>query len=291
MEVFLAQLINGVALGGIYALLVTGFNLLYVVAGIIQFAYPHVVVLSMYAAWYVLGRTNDNLPLAVLTAIGSGVGISLATEPIFRPLTRRAALMASLIASIGLSMVITDVMSHEFNIGLPVVFPSAFVGRIPIFQVGMATLFRGQLATFIGSVSAVIGFFYLLFRTQIGRAFRAMAQDPSTARLLGIPITKTSIYSYAIAGLLGGVSAVFLITALGTAEPALAGSLALKVTAVALFAGLGDLRGGLIAGLIVGIVESMTLGYVPGRLSTAIIFGMIMISIMVRPKGIFVKQA
>jgi branched-chain amino acid transport system permease protein len=291
VEVFLAQLINGVALGGIYALLVTGFNLLYVVAGIIQFAYPHVVVLSMYAAWYVLGRTNDNLPLAVLTAIGSGVGISLATEPIFRPLTRRAALMASLIASIGLSMVITDVMSHEFNIGLPVVFPSAFVGRIPIFQVGMATLFRGQLATFIGSVSAVIGFFYLLFRTQIGRAFRAMAQDPSAARLLGIPITKTSIYSYAIAGLVGGVSALFLISALGTADPALGGDLALKVTAVALFAGLGDLRGGLIAGLIVGIVESMTLGYVPGRLSNAIIFGMIMISIMVRPKGIFAKQA
>ncbi len=291
MEVFLALLINGIALGGIYGLLVTGFNLLFVVAGIIQFAYPHIVVLSMYAAWYVLGRTEDNLPLAVLAAIGSGVAISLATEPIFRPLTKRAALMASLIASIGISMVVTDVMSHEFNIGLPVVFPPSFVGRVPVFQVGMATLFRGQLATFIGSIAAVIGFFYLLFRTQTGRAFRAMAQDPFTARLLGIPITKTSIYSYVIAGLLGGVSAVFLITALGTAEPALAGALALKVIAVALFAGLGDLKGGLIAGLIVGIVESMTLGYLPGRLSNAIIFGVIMISIMVRPKGIFAKQA
>jgi branched-chain amino acid transport system permease protein len=291
VEVFLAQLINGIAVGSIYALLVTGFNLLFVVAGIVQLAYPHVVVLSMYAAWYVLRATGNNILLAVLAAIGSGIGISLATEPIFRPLTRRAAIMASLIASLGLSMVITDIMSHKLNIGLPIVFPPSFVARVPVYQSGMVTLFQGQLATFIGSISAVVGFLYLLYRTQQGRAFRAIAQNPFAARLLGIPITKTSIYSYVIAGLLGGVSAVFLITALGTAAPSLGGDLVLKVIAVALFAGLGNLRGGLIAGLIIGVVECMALGYLPGRLSTAIVFGIIMISIMVKPKGVFARLA
>ena len=291
MEVFFAQLINSLALGSIYALMVTGLNLVVLVGRVVQFAYPHVVVLSMYAAWYVLRATGNNIPLAVLAAVGSGVGISLATEPIFRPLTKRVAIIASLIAALGLSMVITDIMSHELNIGLPIVFPPSFVARVPVYQLGMVTLFQGQLATFIGSIGAVVGFLYLLYRTQVGRAFRAIAQNPFVARLLGIPITKTSIYSYVIAGLLGGVSAVFLITALGTAAPSLGGDLALKVIAVALFAGLGNLRGGLIAGLIIGVIECMALGYLPGRLSTAIVFGIIMISIMVKPKGVFARLA
>jgi branched-chain amino acid transport system permease protein len=291
VQTFLAQLINGIAVGSIYALVVTGFNLMVLVAGVVQFAYPHVVVLSMYVAWYVLRATGKNLTLAVVAAIGSGAGISLVTEPIFRPLTKRAAMIASLIVSLGLSMVITDIMSHEFNIGLPVVFPPSLVGRVPVFQSGMAILFRGQLATFLGSIAAVVGFLYLLYRTQVGRAFRAIAQNPFAARLLGIPITKTSIYSYFIAGLLAGVSAVFLITALGTADPSLAGDLALKVIAVALFAGLGNLRGGLIAGLIIGVIECMALGYLPGRLATAIVFGIIMIAIMVKPKGVFARLA
>ena len=290
MEVFLAQLINGIAVGSIYALLVTGFNLIVLVAGVVQFAYPHVVVLSMYVAWYVFKATG-NVALAVLAAIGSGVGISLATEPIFRPLTKRAAMIASLIASLGLGMVITDIMSHGLHLGLPITFPPSLTGEVPIYQAGVATLFQGQLATFIGSISAVVGFLYLLYRTQVGRAFRAMAQNPFVARLLGIPITKTSIRSYAIAGLLGGISAVFLAMALCYASPALGNSLALKVVAVALFAGLGNLRGGLIAGLVIGLVESMVLGYIPGDWSAAVIFGVIMISIMVRPQGVFARQA
>ena len=291
MEGFLAQLINGIAVGGIYALLVTGFNLMFVVAGIVQFAYPHTVVLSMYVAWYVLRATGNNVALAIVAAIGSGVGISLATEPIFRPLTRRAAIMASLIVSLGLSMVITDIMSHGLHAGLQVAFPESLTGRVPIFKYGIATLFQGQLATFIGSICAVVGFLYLLYRTQSGRAFRAMAQSPSTARLLGIPIVKTSINSYAIAGLLGGISGVFLAMALCYASPALGDNLGLKVIAVALFAGLGNLRGGLIAGLIVGVVESMAMGYIPGDWSAAVIFGIIMISIMVEPKGVFARLA
>ncbi len=290
MEVFLAQLINGISVGSIYALLVTGFNLMFVVAGVVQFAYPHVVVLSMYVAWYVLRATGNNVPLAIAAAIGSGIGISLATEPIFRPMTKRAAMIASLIASLGLSMVITDIMSHGLNLGLPIAFPESLTGRVPIFQAGIATLFQGQLATFIGCICAVVGFLYLLYRTQSGRAFRAMTQSPFAARLLGIPIARTSIHSYVIAGLLGGISAVFLAMALCYASPALGNSLGLKVLAVALFAGLGNLKEGLIAGLIIGVVESMAMGYIPGDWSAAVIFGVIMISIMVRPQGVFTRE-
>jgi branched-chain amino acid transport system permease protein len=128
---------------------------------------------------------------------------------------------------------------------------------------------------------------YLLYRTMTGKAFRAMAQSPFVARLLGIPIIKMGIISYGIAGLLGGVTAVFLAMALGSAYPVLGDLLGIKVIATVLFAGIGNLKGGLICGLILGVAESLTMGYLPGQWSNAVAFGMIMVAVMFKPEGIF----
>ena len=292
MEIFGAQFINSMALGSIYALLVTGFNLLLVVGGIFQFAYPHIVVMSMYVCWLVLERTGGNVFLGILAAIGSGVGMSLATEPMFRPLAKRGATLASFIVSLAIAMIIVDVMSRFLNWGLPIAFPVALSGGGgALVRYGIATITAGQLATIVGSISAVAGFLYLLYRTRQGRAFRVMAQDPFVARLLGIPITRTSMSSYIIAGLLGGISAIFLAMAIGSASAPLADTLAMKVLAVALFAGLGNLRGGLIAAYILGLAEGMTLAYLPGDWVNAIAFGMIIVVVMIRPQGLFGMRA
>ena len=93
--------------------------------------------------------------------------------------------------------------------------------------------------------------------------------------------------SYGIAGLLGGVTAVFLAMAVGSAYPALGNTLALKVIATVLFAGVGNLGGGLICGLILGTAESLTTGYLPGQWSNAVSFGMIMVVVLFRPAGLF----
>ena len=290
MDIFIAQLINGLAVGSIYALLITGFNLMRLVAFVTHYAYPHVVVLSMYAGWYTLEATGGNVALGVAVCIGSGMGISLATEPIFRPLTKRHAWIASFVVAVGLSMVITEVMSHGLHHGRTISFPVTFTGAVPIYQTGVATLFQGQLMTFVGSITAIIVFFYLLYRTQTGRAFRAIAENPFVARLRGIPIAETSRKSYLLAGLLGGISAVFLAMALRYASPGLGDHLAMKVLCIAMVAGVGNLWGGLIAGLVFGLIESMVMGFAPGNWSTAVVFGAIVISIMIRPKGLFAKQ-
>jgi len=291
MEIFGAQLINSIALGSIYALLVTGFNLLLVVGGVFQFAYPHIVVMSMYMCWLALERTGGNVFLGILAAIGSGVGMSLATEPMFRPLAKRGAALASFIVSLAVAMIIADVMSRFLNWGIPIAFPIALSGGEALVRYGVATMTAGQLATIVGSISAVAGFLYLLYRTRQGRAFRVMAQDPFVAHLLGIPITRTSMSSYIIAGLLGGISAIFLAMAIGSASAPLADTLAMKVLAVALFAGLGNLRGGLIAAYILGLAEGMTLAYLPGDWVNAIAFGMIIVVVMIRPQGLFGMKA
>ena len=291
MEIALARLINGVAIGCIYALMTSGFNLLLLVAGVFQFAYPHIVVFSMYICWMILRATGDNLALAVPAAIGAGVGLSLLTEPLFRPLIRRGAKVPTFILSLGIGIILTDVMARQIHLGIPIGFPTTLSGKEALIRFGVATLTLGQLATIVGTVGAVVGFLYLLYRTRQGRAFRAMGQDPKTTRLLGIPTLKTSMYSYAIAGLLGGISAVFLAMTLGTAAAPLGGILAVKMFAVAMFAGLGNLRGGLICGLILGLIESFVMGYVPGDWVNTISLCMIVGIVMWKPEGVFGLRA
>jgi branched-chain amino acid transport system permease protein len=275
------------ALGSIYALLVIGFNLLLLVGGIFPFAYPHIVVLSMYMCWIMLQLTGNNLVLSILFAIATGTGFSVLTEPLFRPLAKRGAVLASFIVAMALSLIITEIMAQKINHGIVISFPQSLQGKAAIINLGTVTVTAGQLATILGSAVAGVGFFYLLYRTKQGRAFRALGQSPFSAKLRGIPILKTSIYAYLIAGLLGGISAVFLAMALGTASSSLGDNLALKVMAVALFAGLGNLYGGIIAALMLGFAEGMALAYLPGSWSQAIAFAMIMIIVMVRPKGLF----
>jgi branched-chain amino acid transport system permease protein len=286
-----AQLINGISIGSIYALLAIGFNLLLLVSGVMQYAYPHVVVLSMYMSWMVFESTGRSMLLGIPAAIGAGLGFSLALEPLFRILSKRGAVIASFIMALGIAVIFTDLMGRVLNYGVPIAFTQSLPSAVPIAQTGIATITLGQMSTILGSVVSVIVFLYILYRTKLGGAFRATAQNAWAARLVGIPSTLTSIRANLIAGLLGGISAVFLAMSLGTAAAPLGDLLALKVVACALLAGLGNLRGGLIAGLILGLVESFAQGYLPGDWTNAIAFAMIFVVVMIKPEGLFGVRA
>jgi branched-chain amino acid transport system permease protein len=288
MELFVAQFVNGIARGSIYALLATGLNLLWLVGGVFQYSYPYVVVLSMYMAWLVLEATGGNSVLALLAAVISGIVISLLIEPLLRPLAKRRAVLGSFILALGISIVFLDVMNRQIYGGAVRGFPASMtLGSESFLRFGLASLTMGQFITILGTVIVVALLWYLLYQTKIGRSFRAIGQNVFVARILGIPVVRTGIYAYGISGLLAGVSAVFLIMALGAASGRLSSILAIKVFAVALFAGLGNLRGGLICGLILGLVESFVIGYLPGDWANAVAFAMILGIVLWRPEVLF----
>ncbi|MGA2641890.1 MAG: branched-chain amino acid ABC transporter permease [Spirochaetia bacterium] len=290
MQVFIAQVINGLSLGSIYVLLVTGFNLLLLVAMIIHFSYPQVVVFSMYIAWVVLKVTGDNVILGVLAGIASSIAINLVSAPLFQKVMSRRGevdINSTMVLSMGIGMIITDVLSHSFNQGLPVPFPESLASEVPLIHVGLISVVSGQVWSLGVGIVAVAGFFLLLYRTRTGRAFRAIAEDPNGARLVGIPILRTGLYSYALSGVLGGIIAVLLAMVLGSASPGLGEQVAHKVLAVSIIAGLGNLAGGLVVGLLLGILEAIVQGYVSGSWSNAIAFVIMLVVILLRPKGLF----
>ncbi len=290
MEVFIAQVINGLSLGSIYVLLVTGFNLLLLVAMIIHFSYPQVVVFSMYIAWVVLGLTGNNVVLAIAASILSAVAINMISAPMFQHVMRNRGevdINTTLVMSLAVGMIITDILSHEFNKGLPIAFPQVMLGDGALLSFGLISISSGQLYTLIVGIIAVSALFWLLYKTKAGRAFRAIAEDPPGARLVGIPLLRTGLASYALTGVLGGVTAVLLSVLLGSASPGLGEQVAHKVLAVSIIAGLGNLTGGLVVGLALGILEALVQGYISGSWSNAIAFVILLVIILFKPKGIF----
>jgi branched-chain amino acid transport system permease protein len=289
-QVFIAQIINGLSLGSIYVLLATGFNLLLLVALIIHFAYPQVVVFSMYITWTVLNMTGDNVFLGILAGVLSSIALNVLSSPIFQKVMKNRGevdVNATMVVSMGMGFVITDVLSHMFNKGFPITFPDNLVGSEPLFRIGLIAVQVGQVWSMLIGGLAVSVFFILLYKTRAGRAFRAIAEDPSGARLVGIPLVKTGFQSYALAGIMGGLSAVLIAMLLHSASPGLGDMLAHKVLAVSIVAGLGNLVGGLVVGLSLGVIEALIQGYFAGSWSNAIAFVVMLVVILWKPKGLF----
>ncbi|MCD6395983.1 MAG: branched-chain amino acid ABC transporter permease [Spirochaetaceae bacterium] len=292
MEIFIAQVINGLSLGSIYVLLVTGFNLLLLVAMIIHFSFPVVVVFSMYIAWIVLGLTGNNIFLGVTAGILSAILFNIITAPMFQHIMKKRGevdINSTMVLSMGLGMIITDFLSHSINSGFPIAFPDNLTGRAEgaFLKFGLISMSRGAFLALTVGVVFVTGLFWLLYKTKQGRAFRAIAEDPNGAKLVGLPILKTGLQSYALTGFLGGSTAILMAILLGSASPGLGDQLGHKVLAVSIIAGLGNLKGGLIVGLALGILEALVQGYWTGTWSNAIAFVIMLIAILVRPKGIF----
>lgn len=291
MEVLLAQIINGLSIGSIYVLLVTGFNLLLLVAMIIHFSFPVVVVFSMYVSWFIMSITGS-VALGVIAGILSAILINIASAPLFQHVMRKRGevdINATMVISMGMGMVITDILSHSFNHGFPIAFPDGLTGRDkgPLFNIGLVSISFGQVLTLLVAVVFVLLLFWILYKTKQGRAFRAIAEDPNGAKLVGIPLLKTGFQSYALTGLLGGSTAMLMAVFLGSASPGMGDQLGHKVLAVSIIAGLGNLKGGLVIGLFLGIMEAIIQGYWAGSWSNAIAFAVMLLAILVKPKGLF----
>jgi branched-chain amino acid transport system permease protein len=194
-----------------------------------------------------------------------------------------------MVISMGMGMIITDILSHTFNQGFPISFPDALTGndKGALFSAGLVSVSRGQVLTLVIGVLFVLFLFWLLYKTRAGRAFRAIAEDPNGAKLVGIPLLKTGFQSYALTGILGGVTAILMAVLLGSASAGLGDQLGHKVLAVSIIAGLGNLTGGLIVGLMLGIIEAIIQGYLAGSWSNAIAFVIMLVVILAKPKGVF----
>lgn len=282
-NVLLQQLVNGLSLGGVYALMAVGFGLIFNVLKFSNFSHGAVVTLSAYFGFWVSRRVLSSfVPTLLATAVVGGL-IAVAIERlIFRPIRRRGYPVTMLIVnSITAAMLVQQFFA--VTLGSDYYTYPEFIRETAI-RVGSITVSKIYLLMLLISGAFLAGLSYVIRKTKVGIAIRAVSTDISTPSLMGINVDFVISVAFFFSGVLGGVTG-YLLGMSFSVDPFL-GSLILKGIIAAIIGGMGSIGGGVVAGLLLGAAESLLIAEIGAALTPIVIYAAIIVLLLVRPQGI-----
>ena len=272
MDIFLQQIINGLTLGTVYAIVALGYTMVYGIIQLINFAHGEVVMIGAMVAYTVIvalvGAGTPLPPLAIvligaLAAIPVCMAVGFTLERVaYRPL-RRAPRLAPLITAIGLSIILQHLAMIIWSRN-PLPYPQ-IVEVVSYHVTGNpdgATITNVQIAIIGISVAMMVALLTLVYRTKLGIAMRATAQNQPVAGLMGIDINRVIAITFVIGAALGAVAGVMVGTYYGVAHYQMGFLLGLKAFSAAVLGGIGNLGGAMLGGLLLGLIEALGAGYV-----------------------------
>ncbi|MET0345528.1 MAG: branched-chain amino acid ABC transporter permease [Casimicrobiaceae bacterium] len=272
MDTFLQQIVNGLTLGSVYAIVALGYTMVYGIIQLINFAHGEVVMIGAMVAYSVivaLAGSNTGMPallivvIATLAAIPVCMGIGYTLERVaYRPL-RRAPRLAPLITAIGLSIILQHFAMIIWSRN-PLPYPQ-IVKTVSYHLTGNpegATITNVQIAIIVGSFALMAGLTLLVYRTKLGIAMRATAQNQSVAGLMGIDINRVISLTFIIGAALGAIAGVMVGSYYGIAHYQMGFLLGLKAFSAAVLGGIGNLAGAMLGGILLGLIEALGAGYV-----------------------------
>lgn len=280
--VFLMQVFNGIQIGAIYALVALGYSMVYGIVKLINFAHGDIIMVGAYAV--LLLMTQAGLPawLAVLGSIVICMLLGMTIEKVaYKPL-RHSARISLLITAIGVSFLLQNLAQLLFGAD-PRMFTNLFPGNLTI---GALTLTRVSVVTVVISVVIMLGLTLLVNYTRIGKAMRAVSEDSDTALLMGVNVNNTISFTFGLGSGLAAVAAVLYSCAYSRISPTMGSMLGLKAFVAAVLGGIGSMPGAAIGGLLIGVAESLTKGYISSSLADAIVFGILIVVLIIRPTGL-----
>ncbi|NBW44414.1 MAG: branched-chain amino acid ABC transporter permease [Betaproteobacteria bacterium] len=268
MDIFFQQVLNGLVLGSVYALVALGYTMVYGILQLINFAHGEVLMVGAMTAVTVvnlLQKSAPGIPGPILLIIGIGcaipvcIALSLVIERVaYRPL-RNAPRLAPLITAIGASIVIQTLAMMIWKPN-PIVFPD-LLSTEPI-ELGGALLAPKQALILVVSAVMMGGLLLLVYRTRLGRAMRATAENPRIAALMGVDANRVIALTFAIGAALAAVAGVLVAMNYNIAQFAMGFMPGLKAFTAAVLGGIGNLAGAVVGGLLLGIIESLGAGYI-----------------------------
>jgi len=266
VDVFIQQIINGVTLGAVYAVVALGYTMVYGIIQLINFAHGEVVMFGAMVAFSVITVLAPvGLPPALVLLIATACAIpvcmvlGLTMERFaYRPL-RGAPRLAPLITAIGVSIILQHVAMMIWSRN-PLAFPQ--VVKSVSFHVAGATITNVQLAILAISLAMMAGLAFMVYRTKLGAAMRATAQNPQVAGLMGIDANRIIAATFVIGAGLAAVAGVMVATYYGIAHYTMGAQLGLKAFCAAVLGGIGNLPGAMLGGVLLGLVEALGAGYI-----------------------------
>jgi len=309
MTLFLQQFLNGLSIGSVYAIFALGYTLVYSILGIINLAHGAVFTLGAYLTYTLMGsafgfngllanaKLPIQLPFAIALIVGSTLAglVGVAVERIaFQPLRRKGSdPLLTVVSSLGVSVVIVNLI--QYLVGAEsYTFPATTYGNLPpALNFGTPEnpipIRTVQVMIFAVSMVIVAILTYFISSTKYGKAMQAIAEDPTTASLLGINTDRYIILTFFISSFLAGVAGTLVASSVSIAGPYFGIGFGLRGLAVIVLGGLGSIPGAVLGGLVIGLVEA----FVPGEYSgykDAVAFGILFIMLLVRPQGLLGRR-
>ena len=281
-----AQLINGLTQGSLYALIALGFVLIFGTMNLVTFAHGEVYMVGAFVGCFAL--TLWHLPWYAALALGMLAGWTLGfciEKVAFRPL-RAAGHMPPLLITIGLSIILRDLAVILFGAeNRPV--PSLFDRTFPVAGV-QVSLLQIVILALVGLL--IVGLHTLLQRTEIGRAMRATAQDHEAAYAMGVNVNRIFSLAFSLASALGAAAGVLVGIYYNAVYPAMGATAGLKGFAACIFGGLTSIPGAILGGLIIGVVENLTVQFIASGYRDVVAFLVMVVVLILRPQGLLGRK-
>lgn len=287
--IFISNLISGIRLGSIYAIIALGYTMVYGIAKMLNFAHGDVIMIGAYSAFVALYRANLPLPIALIISIIICTLLGVIIERLaYKPL-RQASSLAVLITAIGVSYFLQNLALLIWGSAAKI-FPT-------ILDYGSVNLFNDQLKLSYQmlitiTVCIVIMILLNLFikKTKIGKAMRACSEDKEAAALMGINVDNIISLTFAIGSGLAAIAALLLCAAYPTVTPTLGSMPGIKAFTAAVIGGIGSIPGALLGGLLLGVIEIIVKAYGLSELTDAIAFGALILVLLFKPTGLLGKK-
>lgn len=287
---FVTYLVNGISLGSVYAIIALGYTMVYGIAKMLNFAHGDIIMIGSFVTFTIM--TTLGLPpiLGILIAVVVCTVLGLIIERIaYKPLRNAASPLAVLITAIGVSYLLQNLALLIFGAN-PKSFTS--VVNIPNLKLadGQITITGEAVVTILSCILIMICLTLFVNKTKAGQAMLAVSEDKGAAQLMGINVNGTIALTFAIGSALAAIAGVLLCSSYPTLSPYTGAMPGIKAFVAAVFGGIGSIPGAMIGGILLGIIEIFSKAYISSQMADAIVFGVLIIVLLVKPTGILGKN-
>ena len=284
----LEQLINGLTQGSVYALLALGFTIIFGTLRMVTFAHGEVFMAGAYVGLTLFTHVAPNLPLALLVAAVVTFVMGAAIEIVAFRFLRNAPHFSSLLVTIGISVILINlaqfIFSPETQSVPPALIEDLAFSEVQIFGVYVTYL---QLYVFGVAILMMLATYLFLEHTKTGLAIKATSQDHEAAYAMGVNINRIFTLTFAMGSMMGGIAGVLIGLYFNAFEPTMGTLLGIKAFSASVIGGMTSMPGSVVAGLLIGVVESFTVEYLNASFRHLVAFVFMILILVVRPGGLF----
>ncbi len=287
---FITYLINGISLGSVYAIIALGYTMVYGIAKMLNFAHGDVIMVGGFAVFTVV--TTLGLPpvVGIIVAVVVCTVLGLVIERVaYKPLRNASSSLAVLITAIGVSYLLQNLALLIFGANTKSFTSVVTVPGIQLAD-GAINITGEALVTIISCIIIMITLTLFVNKTKAGQAMLAVSEDKGAAQLMGINVNGTIALTFGIGSALAAIAGVLLCSSYPSLTPYTGAMPGIKAFVAAVFGGIGSIPGAMIGGILLGVIEIFGKAYISSQMADAIVFGVLIIVLLVKPTGILGKN-